>query len=75
MIRVKSSDGRKFQVKKVNVIVYENESLNYMHVQTGEIISATCLKDALRYFKADGKQFNYKTRRNDIVVLTDDLPY
>ena len=33
----------------------------YLNTKTGEIIGADGKRKAVKYFKADGRQFNYKT--------------
>lgn len=34
----------------------------YLNTKTGEVVGADGRKDAFKFFKADGKVFNYKVR-------------
>lgn len=44
----------------------------YINKQTGEIISRVCRLSAYRYFKADGKHYNYKCKLSDVVEYRTD---
>lgn len=41
----------------------------FYHIETGELILRRTKRQALKYFKADGKHFGYSTRRNDVREL------
>lgn len=42
---------------------------DYLNTITGEIITAKSKRVAVRYFKADGKVFGYKVKKNNVVEL------
>lgn len=52
-----------------NKKVADGKNKVFFHMETGELISRKNWRQAFKYFKADGKRFNYATRRCDVKEL------